>query len=1015
MKRNAHLHLALAALFASVVASHATVFFNDTFANGSTLTNTTPANPTPTNTAYQLASSKAWVGASLTTNDLKFGIGATTSGSTEVEALFSTNAVSLTANGDYIQMTVVFTNTSGLLTQSSSLGFGLYNSAQSKPVAGGLNGTATTAGTPSITNGAANWQGYAALVQYNAGSHRLLTRPNQLTLGTPITDGRNQDLISNGSGSSSYSGSAGIGSAVLSTTVLTSGAGAVYTNVLVITLLTNDASSLTISNTLYSTTGTVTNFGGIATNATLLTSGFDALAIGWRATANTAATTIEISSIKIEGVATPVATPPTISSQPVAVTVATNGSCFFNVTATGVNVTYQWKRNGTNLANNANISGATGSTLFINNANVGDALSGANGYFCLVSGAGNLSVNTVTNSLTLTRVKNLTWSGAGNLWDVNTSPNWTDGVNATNFNYGDAVTFDDTGAAQASVSLTGSFLSASKWTITGNTAYAFNSSGVFAGTGSLLINSAANMQFNGLNNTFSGGTTISNTSPTAIDTFSTFPGLGSGPLTLATPGQTAPGLLEIGTTGSATVGIPNDLIVKDDATIQFDGTGTFAGVVLGNITGTAGKILTLKPQSTAILSRYRLYGTNTSTSVKLVINGNPSDQAQYNGTVFAYYGGSGSQSYNAEISGEAGFISRGNGTCYLNASNSYAGGSTFTAGTVGLGHDNALGSGPINLTLENGAAAGNTGTGTIFASGGARTITNLVQYPSGTNNATLVIGGTNNLTLTSDINLAGVDMQGTPVARTFSANNTAATTFSGNISDGAAGIGLIKIGTNTLYLNGTETYTGLTTVSVGTLAGSGTIGSSVLVTNNARIGGGASTGIGTLVIGGNLTFTNGGGFFRLNRAGSSSDQVSVTGTLTNASGTGTITVTNLGAALQVGDTFTLFNKAMSNGAAMTVTGGGAVWTNKLAVNGTIQVIPGVNTGRTNLIVKVNGSNLEMTWPADHIGWRLQAQTNGLGLGLRTNWVDVPNTATVNAVTNPINAANGAVFYRMVYP
>jgi hypothetical protein len=43
------------------------------------------------------------------------------------------------------------------------------------------------------------------------------------------------------------------------------------------------------------------------------------------------------------------------------------------------------------------------------------------------------------------------------------------------------------------------------------------------------------------------------------------------------------------------------------------------------------------------------------------------------------------------------------------------------------------------------------------------------------------------------------------------------------------------------------------------------------------------------------------------------------------------------------------------------------------------------------------------------------QTNNLATGIRTNWVDVANTATVNAVTNPINSANGAVFYRMVYP
>ena len=82
----------------------------------------------------------------------------------------------------------------------------------------------------------------------------------------------------------------------------------------------------------------------------------------------------------------------------------------------------------------------------------------------------------------------------------------------------------------------------------------------------------------------------------------------------------------------------------------------------------------------------------------------------------------------------------------------------------------------------------------------------------------------------------------------------------------------------------------------------------------------------------------GGGFFRVN--GSSSDLVSVTGTLVNT-GTGTITVTNLGAPLTAGQSFTLFNKAVSGGNTMTVTGGGVTWTNHLAVDGTIVTGPAV--------------------------------------------------------------------------
>jgi autotransporter-associated beta strand protein len=84
-------------------------------------------------------------------------------------------------------------------------------------------------------------------------------------------------------------------------------------------------------------------------------------------------------------------------------------------------------------------------------------------------------------------------------------------------------------------------------------------------------------------------------------------------------------------------------------------------------------------------------------------------------------------------------------------------------------------------------------------------------------------------------------------------------------------------------------------------------------------------------------------------------------------------------------------------------------------SGSLLVVPPVNTAPTNITAKVKGGNLELSWPADHTGWRLQVQTNALATGLNTNWVDVPNAAAGNSVTNAINAGNGAVFYRMVYP
>ena len=70
-------------------------------------------------------------------------------------------------------------------------------------------------------------------------------------------------------------------------------------------------------------------------------------------------------------------------------------------------------------------------------------------------------------------------------------------------------------------------------------------------------------------------------------------------------------------------------------------------------------------------------------------------------------------------------------------------------------------------------------------------------------------------------------------------------------------------------------------------------------------------------------------------------------------------------------------------------------------------------------VAINVTNasgqLQISWPADHTGWQLQAQTNNLATGLGTNWVNVSSSAQTNQVTVPLNATNGAVFFRLVRP
>jgi hypothetical protein len=138
---------------------------------------------------------------------------------------------------------------------------------------------------------------------------------------------------------------------------------------------------------------------------------------------------------------------------------------------------------------------------------------------------------------------------------------------------------------------------------------------------------------------------------------------------------------------------------------------------------------------------------------------------------------------------------------------------------------------------------------------------------------------------------------------------------------------------------------------------------------------------------------------------------------------GTLTViTNAASTLAfaAGDSFKLFT--LTNYAALTgltpplpPLPTGLVWTNELAVNGTIEVVSTVSTTPFAIASMVNNGNLVLSWPADHTGWRLQVQTNALSTGIYTNWSDVAGATLVNSVTNTINPTNGAVFYRMVYP
>ena len=86
--------------------------------------------------------------------------------------------------------------------------------------------------------------------------------------------------------------------------------------------------------------------------------------------------------------------------------------------------------------------------------------------------------------------------------------------------------------------------------------------------------------------------------------------------------------------------------------------------------------------------------------------------------------------------------------------------------------------------------------------------------------------------------------------------------------------------------------------------------------------------------------------------------------------------------------------------------------------GSMLVEPPVNTSPTHITVSVTGNVLNLSWPADHTGWRLLVQTNNLrnGLSINTNdWMTVPGSTSLDATNFPINPALPAEFYELIYP
>jgi len=204
--------------------------------------------------------------------------------------------------------------------------------------------------------------------------------------------------------------------------------------------------------------------------------------------------------------------------------------------------------------------------------------------------------------------------------------------------------------------------------------------------------------------------------------------------------------------------------------------------------------------------------------------------------------------------------------------------------------------------------------------------------------------------------------------------------------------GPTTVGSGILLINGsTETGSAVTVNSGGILGGAGTIGGLTTVNAGGLISPGINSQapiIGTLTVSNDLILA-GDLQVELNKfLSQSNDMVFVSGQLTNA-GLGVIQVLNYGDVLSTGDRFQVFNQPLENGEALKILSAGReVWTNKLAVDGSIEVISAANTPMTGNPKKVFTWNGSVTTDQP---WKVPTSVGANWVG---NQAPAPNSSNV---------------------
>jgi autotransporter-associated beta strand protein len=337
------------------------------------------------------------------------------------------------------------------------------------------------------------------------------------------------------------------------------------------------------------------------------------------------------------------------------------------------------------------------------------------------------------------------------------------------------------------------------------------------------------------------------------------------------------------TAGTLVVGVANTVPSTSDVTVNgtlnLNGHNETIGALggTGTLTSTASALITLTVGATGDSGTFVGVIQNGKSTLSLVVNGTGAVETlgghnTYTGTTTITsgtlaIGASGTIPATSDVTVNGTLDMDGNNdtigllTGSGTLTNSAAGAGTLTVGATGKsGTFSGVikdGTGTVGLTV-NGATVSETLTGANTYSG-ATTITA----------GTLIAGAANTIPAKSDVNVTGtLDLDGhSDAIGALSGSGTVTSsvagsvtlsvggsgdngTFSGTLSDGSGTMSLSKVGAGKETLTGaSNSYSGATLVSAGSLEVDGTIGSNVTVS-----GTGTLTGTGTV---GNVTATGG--------------------------------------------------------------------------------------------------------------------------------------------------------------